>query len=104
VSAGHARRREQPELRAAARRRDDVDGVGRGPVAHLVRRGGGDLLRLERHLSCGVGIRYETPVGPLRLDVAYRIPGLNPAPGSPDYPGDIVGLPFGVAFGIGEAF
>jgi outer membrane protein insertion porin family/translocation and assembly module TamA len=58
----------------------------------------------QPHLSCGVGLRYETPVGPVRLDVGYRIPGLNPAPGSPDYPGDILGLPIGVAFGIGEAF
>jgi len=60
--------------------------------------------QLSPHLSCGAGIRYKTPVGPLRLDVAYRIPGLNPAPGDPDYPGDILGLPIGVAFGIGEAF
>jgi outer membrane protein insertion porin family/translocation and assembly module TamA len=58
----------------------------------------------QPHLSCGVGLRYQTPVGPVRLDVGYRIPGLNPAPGSPDYPGNILGLPIGVAFGIGEAF
>ncbi|HZU84235.1 MAG TPA: BamA/TamA family outer membrane protein [Polyangiaceae bacterium] len=56
------------------------------------------------HLSCGVGLRYETPVGPIRLDVAYRIPALNPQPGDVDYPGDILGLPIGVAFGIGEAY
>jgi outer membrane protein assembly factor BamA len=59
---------------------------------------------LDTHLSCGIGLRYKTPVGPVRLDVAYRIPGLNPAPGDPDYPGDIAGLPIGVAFGIGEAY
>jgi outer membrane protein insertion porin family/translocation and assembly module TamA len=58
----------------------------------------------QPHLSCGVGLRYLTPVGPVRLDVGYRIPGLNPAPGSPDDPGNVLGLPIGVAFGIGEAF
>jgi outer membrane protein insertion porin family/translocation and assembly module TamA len=58
----------------------------------------------DPHLSCGVGLRYQTPVGPIRLDVAYRIPGLNPRKGDPDYPGDVLGLPIGVAFGIGEAY
>ena len=27
------------------------------------------------HLSCGLGLRYGTPIGPVRLDVGYRIPG-----------------------------
>jgi outer membrane protein insertion porin family/translocation and assembly module TamA len=56
------------------------------------------------HLSCGFGLRLQTPVGPIRLDLAYRVPGLNPGRGSPDYPGDVLGLPIGVAFGIGEPF
>jgi outer membrane protein insertion porin family/translocation and assembly module TamA len=59
---------------------------------------------LEPHLSCGAGLRYQTPVGPLRLDVAVRIPGLNPRRGDPDYPGDVFGAPIGIAFGIGEAY
>jgi outer membrane protein insertion porin family/translocation and assembly module TamA len=58
----------------------------------------------QPHLSCGMGVRLKTPVGPVRLDVAYRIPGFNPRPGEPDYPGDVYGVPIGVAFGIGEAF
>ncbi len=58
----------------------------------------------QPHLSCGLGLRYETPAGPIRFDVAYRIPGLNPGRGDPDYPGDIFGAPLGVAFGIGEAY
>jgi outer membrane protein insertion porin family/translocation and assembly module TamA len=60
------------------------------------------------HLSCGGGLRYDTPVGPIRLDVAYRIPGVQVIG---DYnvreegdPGDIFGVPLNVAFGIGEAF
>jgi outer membrane protein insertion porin family/translocation and assembly module TamA len=58
----------------------------------------------QPHLSCGGGLRLKTPVGPVRLDVAYRIPGLNPRPGDPDYPGDVFGVPISVAFGVGEAF
>jgi outer membrane protein insertion porin family/translocation and assembly module TamA len=61
--------------------------------------------RLDQpHLSCGFGLRYKTPVGAVRLDVAYRIPGFNPRPGDPDYPGDVFGVPLGIAFGVGEAF
>ncbi|MEO6419016.1 MAG: BamA/TamA family outer membrane protein, partial [Polyangiaceae bacterium] len=31
-------------------------------------------IRLSHlHLSCGIGGRYETPVGPIRLDLGYRI-------------------------------
>ena len=60
------------------------------------------------HLSCGVGGRYDTPVGPIRLDVGYRIPGLQ-YPSSADErlegdPGDFFGVPLAIAFGIGEAF
>lgn len=57
------------------------------------------------HLSAGVGLRYGTPVGPVRLDIGYRIPGLQ-APESPDEgePDTILGLPIAISFGIGEAF
>jgi outer membrane protein insertion porin family/translocation and assembly module TamA len=57
------------------------------------------------HLSAGIGFRYDTPVGPVRLDVGYRIPGLQ-APDSPDEstPDTILGAPIAVSFGIGEAF
>jgi outer membrane protein insertion porin family/translocation and assembly module TamA len=58
----------------------------------------------QPHLACGVGLRYQTPAGPIRLDVAYRVPGLNPRPGDLDYPGDIFGAPIGLALGIGEAY
>lgn len=66
-----------------------------------------DARRL--HLSCGIGLRYDTPVGPIRLDVAYRVPPLNPTKmdilnGEDGNPGEIVGLPIAIAFGIGEAF
>jgi outer membrane protein assembly factor BamA len=63
-----------------------------------------DARRL--HVSCGIGLRYGTPAGPIRLDLALRIPGLNPYPTDSyyDYPGDILGVPLGIAFGIGEAY
>ncbi|APR81350.1 Outer membrane protein assembly factor YaeT precursor [Minicystis rosea] len=66
-------------------------------------------VRLDHpHLSCGLGLRYDTPIGPVRLDVGYRIPGLQLPPGvDPRIDGDptrIYGLPLAFAFGIGEAF
>jgi outer membrane protein insertion porin family/translocation and assembly module TamA len=70
------------------------------------------------HMSCGLGGRYDTPVGPIRLDVGYRIPGLqilgqkDPSTYDPTFwtppnlfdIGGFPGLPIAVAFGIGEAF
>ncbi|HTB79089.1 MAG TPA: BamA/TamA family outer membrane protein [Polyangiaceae bacterium] len=67
------------------------------------------------HMSCGAGARYDTPVGPIRLDVGYRIQPLqvigfrnetavfeaNPTYGNQP---TILGIPIAVAFGIGEAF
>ncbi len=66
-------------------------------------------IRLDHlHLSCGAGGRYDTPVGPVRLDVGYRIPGLQVIGGltrdekQPEtFP---LGIPIAVSFGIGEAY
>ncbi|HEX5098813.1 MAG TPA: BamA/TamA family outer membrane protein, partial [Polyangiaceae bacterium] len=57
------------------------------------------------HLSAGLGLRYDTPVGPVRLDAGYRIPHLQ-APAAPDEgtPITTFGLPVAISFGIGEAF
>jgi outer membrane protein assembly factor BamA len=57
------------------------------------------------HLSAGVGLRYSTPIGPVRFDVGYRIPGLQ-APDSADEfePDELFGLPLAVSIGIGEPF
>ena len=65
-------------------------------------------FRLNRpHLSVGVGARYDTPVGPIRLDVGYRVPGMQAPPGAsgeaPD-PTTTFGVPIAISFGIGEAF
>jgi outer membrane protein insertion porin family/translocation and assembly module TamA len=57
------------------------------------------------HLSAGLGFRYPTPVGPVRLDVGYRIPGLQaPDTGDEYQPDDVFGLPIALSFGIGEPF
>lgn len=72
-------------------------------------------IRLDHpHLSCGPGVRYDTPVGPVRLDVGYRLPGLQTIGGltreerEPDTffgsSGAGVGIPIALSFGIGEAF
>ncbi len=64
-------------------------------------------VRLDRpHLSCGGGARYDTPVGPIRLDVGYRIPGAQFPKGASFErpPSTLLGLPIALAFGIGEAF
>ncbi len=60
------------------------------------------------HLSCGGGLRYDTPVGPIRLDVGYRIPGLQVLGGltrdekEPDT--FYFNWPIAISIGIGEAF
>jgi outer membrane protein assembly factor BamA len=64
-------------------------------------------FRFDRpHLSAGLGFRYATPIGPVRLDIGYRIPGLQaPASAREEYePDEILGLPIAVSFGIGEPF
>lgn len=64
-------------------------------------------FRLNRpHLSVGFGFRYDTPVGPIRLDAGYRVPGLQAPAGAADegIPSKTFGLPMALSFGIGEAF
>jgi outer membrane protein insertion porin family/translocation and assembly module TamA len=78
-------------------------------------------IRLDHpHVSCGAGARYDTPVGPIRLDIGYRIQPLqvlgypnenaaqvaNPADGHPPelFSSGNTGLPIAISFGIGEAY
>ncbi len=64
-------------------------------------------FRLNRpHLSVGLGIRYDTPVGPIRLDAGYRVPGLQHPPNAADEgePATLLKQPIALSFGIGEAF
>jgi outer membrane protein insertion porin family/translocation and assembly module TamA len=65
-----------------------------------------DIRFARLHLSCGVGARYATPIGPIRFDAGYRIPGMQLL-GQPDpiVPGTLIhGVPIAFQFGIGEAF
>jgi outer membrane translocation and assembly module TamA len=84
--------------------------------------GQGQAFRLNHlHLSCGVGVRYDTPVGPIRLDIGYRIQPLqvigykneiaafnaDPSNGlQPTFFGGTSydGIPVAIAIGIGEAY
>jgi outer membrane protein insertion porin family/translocation and assembly module TamA len=66
-----------------------------------------DIRLNHPHLSCGSGVRYDTPAGPIRLDAGLRIPGLQVIGGlSPDEqaPPKIAGIPMAIAIGIGEAY
>lgn len=67
-----------------------------------------DIRLKHPHLSCGGGVRFDTPAGPLRLDVGYRIPGLQVIGGlTPDEKEPrtfIGGIPIAVHIGIGEAY
>jgi outer membrane protein assembly factor BamA len=67
-------------------------------------------IRLDYpHLSCGAGLRYGTPIGPVRVDIGYRVPGAQVPSGKDPRvvdgdPGTIYGAPIAFAFGIGESF
>jgi outer membrane protein assembly factor BamA len=94
----------------------------KGPLSAAVFVDMGDVspraasIRLSRlHLSTGVGARYDTPVGPIRLDIGYRVQPLqvigyanedaavrgDPVAGRPP---KLLGIPIAIAFGIGEAY
>jgi hypothetical protein len=77
-----------------------------------------DLARLNfryPHVSVGPGVRYDTPVGLLRLDFGIRVPGLQ-AIGEDELPKvngqlphgqerpDFLGLPAALNLTLGEAF
>jgi outer membrane protein insertion porin family/translocation and assembly module TamA len=64
-------------------------------------------FRFDRpHLSCGLGARYGTPIGPLRFDIGYRIPGLQTLgdDSGEGVPPTFFGIPVALALSIGDAF
>jgi outer membrane protein assembly factor BamA len=74
-----------------------------------------DIRLSHLHLSCGVGAAYDTPVGPIRVNVGYRIQPLqvlgyanetaaaqaDPVNGAQP---TILGVPIAIAIGIGQAY
>lgn len=64
-------------------------------------------FRLRPHLSPGFGVRYDTPVGPIRFDIGFRLPGLQAPKDAADEGTPrtgFFGLPMAASFGIGETY
>ena len=57
-----------------------------------------DLDPLHLHWALGTGLRVQTPVGPVRVDVGWRVTRRDGA-GNPD-----PGSGYAVFFALGEAF
>ncbi|CAN5294399.1 hypothetical protein BH11MYX1_BH11MYX1_11500 [soil metagenome] len=58
-----------------------------------------DLNLANLHWATGVGLRFVTPIGPIGLDVAYRLNRTNATSTNPD-----PGTRFNFLFAVGEAF
>jgi len=59
--------------------------------------------------STGFGLHYDTPVGPIRFDLGYAIPGLQRIgrpfdPLTEGRPARVLGLPIAINIAVGEAF
>ncbi|HEY5242446.1 MAG TPA: POTRA domain-containing protein [Polyangiaceae bacterium] len=74
-----------------------------------------DIRLSHLHLSCGLGVAYDTPVGPIRVNVGYRVQSLqvlgykNEAAAAAADPVNgtqqpLFGLPIALAIGIGQAY
>jgi outer membrane protein insertion porin family/translocation and assembly module TamA len=48
---------------------------------------------LKPHISIGPGVRYLSPVGPIRVDVGWRVPGLQKFANVPSEPPDVSDVP-----------
>ena len=88
------------ELRLdVARVRDEWLGVTAFVDAGDVTLEFGDLDPAELFWAAGAGLRYDTLVGPVRIDVGYRLTDIEPGPGEPQEENRVV-----FHFSLGEAF
>lgn len=74
-----------------------------------------DIRLSHLHLSCGLGAAYDTPAGPIRVNIGYRVQPLqvlgyknetaaalaDPVNGTQP---NILGIPIAIAIGIGQAY
>lgn len=91
----------------------DLSGVAFADAGDVTRDVGHVRFNIP-HLSVGPGLRYMTPVGPLRLDIGYRVPGaqhigeaeLTDLEGGKDVTNlfGVSWLPVAINIAIGEAF
>lgn len=69
-----------------------------------VRPGRADYALSDPHLAPGFGLRYPTPVGPVRLDLGFRVleaVGREVPQGSPP---DVFGVPIALHLAVGQAY
>jgi len=63
-----------------------------------------NIRLLYPHFSCGAGLHYNTPVGPLRLDAGFQIPGLQVLDPKADAAEKSSDQFYAISIGIGEAY
>jgi outer membrane protein insertion porin family/translocation and assembly module TamA len=63
-----------------------------------------NIRLLYPHLSCGFGLHYDTPVGPIRLDAGFQIPGLQVLDKTADPTEQSSDSFYAISIGVGEAF
>jgi outer membrane protein insertion porin family/translocation and assembly module TamA len=82
-----------------------------GPLGGVLFADGSDVARslklsfLAPHLSTGFGLRYATPIGPIRFDLGYRVPFAQNLRGEEESePRPLLGWPIAMHLTLGEAF
>jgi outer membrane protein insertion porin family/translocation and assembly module TamA len=58
----------------------------------------------DPHLSPGIGLRYPTPIGPVRADFGLRLFELLGKEERQGTPPELLGAPITISFAVGEAF
>ena len=56
------------------------------------------------HLAPGIGLRYPTPIGPVRLDLGFRLLEALGEEEPEGNPPDVFGAPLAIHLAIGQAF